>query len=339
MNSPQKILVCRSDNLGDLLLSLPAIKGLRDSLPQAEIALLAKKNNLKLLNSFLREHEIRPISLDENWERERWDAFLALFCSGAIAARAFQKRVPVRVGQYSKVWSFLFFNSGKRQKRSVAQVSEGVYSLELVQELVSRLGGREDVEIPSVQIPRDDEQAEQANQALLQIGVRPESKFMVVHPGMAGSALNLSPGQYAEIIRKVTPKINCIVSVGPSDQDQSIWSYLKTEFPLLKKVEGLELSVLKEVFRKSRMVIAPSTGPLHLAYLVGVPVFGIYSPVRAHHPRRWGPWGGSQRASVHWPQVDCPGKNSCLGSSCSEFNCMEKIDWASLILKELDGLT
>ncbi|NBT60032.1 hypothetical protein EBT16_14760, partial [bacterium] len=98
------------------------------------------------------------------------------------------------------------------------------------------------------------------------------------NPGMAGSALNLSPEQYAEIIRKINAKTECLISVGPSKQDQIIWSYLKSEFPNLKKIEGLELGALKEVFRKSRMVIAPSTGPLHLAHLVGVPVVGLYSP-------------------------------------------------------------
>ncbi len=339
MNSPLKILVCRSDNLGDLLLSLPAIKSLRHSFPGAEIALLAKKNNLKLLQTFLEEQKIRPISLDEKWDCEKLDAFLGLFCSGAIASKVFLKRVPVRVGQYSKIWSFFLFNYGKRQKRSLADQSEGTYSLELVQELVTQLGGEANKEIAIVQLPRDEKQFELAEQALLQSGIRPESKFIVVHPGMAGSALNLSREQYAEIIRKITAKVDCVVSVGPSQQDQLIWSYLKSEFPNLKKIEGLELSALKEVFRKSRMVIAPSTGPLHLAHLVGVPVIGIYSPVRAHHPRRWGPWGGEQKSIVHWPQVECPGKSSCLGPSCPQFNCMEKIDWASLILKEVDGLT
>ncbi|NBT57754.1 hypothetical protein EBT16_03110, partial [bacterium] len=144
--------------------------------------------------------------------------------------------------------------------------------------------------------------------------------------------------QYQEIVEKISNQVNCLVSVGPSEQDRKIWNHLRRSFPSLKRIEGVELSVLKEIFRKSRAVIAPSTGPLHLAHLVGVPVIGLYSPVQSHHPRRWGPWGGTQKAAVHLPQVDCPGRKACIGEVCREFNCMEKIDWASLILKELDGL-
>lgn len=334
-----RILVCRSDNLGDLLLSLPAIKSLRQSFPEADIGLLAKKNNLKLLKTFLEGLRIRPISLEETWDGETWDAFVALFCTGAIAARVFLKKVPVRVGQYSKIWSFLLFNQGRRQKRSLAEQSEGNYSYELVQELILRMGGKPVDEIPKVELPEEGDQSELASEALAQIGIHSDSQFVVIHPGMAGSALNLSPEQYAEIIRKMNAKTECLISVGPSKQDQIIWSHLKSELPNLKKISGLELGALKEVFRKSRMVIAPSTGPLHLAHLVGVPVVGLYSPIRAHHARRWKPWGGDQKSVVHWPQVDCPAKSSCWGSSCPKFNCMEKIDWASLILKEVDGLT
>lgn len=334
-----KILICRSDNLGDLLISLSAIIYLRLALPEAELSILAKRANLQLLKSFLKEQRIGGIALEEPWEKERWDVFLSLFSDFSISAKCFLKRIPLRVGQYSKPWSFLFFNRGKRQKRSMALKSEGKYSLELVQEIFHEMGIKGEFKVPPLKLPLDERESELASQALEKIGIQSDKPFLVIHPGMAGSALNLSGAQYAEIIKKMIPRIQCVASVGPSKQDQMIWADLETSVPGVKKMEGLELSVLKEVFRKSRAVIAPSTGPLHLAHLVGVPVIGIYSPVQAHHPRRWAPWGGYSKAIVHSPQVVCPGKRTCLGTSCPEFNCMEKIDWASLILKELDGLT
>lgn len=336
MDSKVKVLICRSDHLGDLLLSLPAIQSLRDSLPNAELAVLARSQNLAVIKGFLKEQRIRALSLEEKWEKEDWDVFLSLFSNLEIAIKCWN-RIPLRVGQYSKWWSFLLFNHGRRQKRSLASQSEGMYSFELVQELLKNINGQPAKEPSPVLLPPDEARAEQASRVLEQIGLNSNSNFIVIHPGMAGSALNLTARQYQEVITRISSKANCIVSVGPSEQDQIIWDHLNHSIPGLKKIEGLELSVLKEIFRKSRAVIAPSTGPLHLAHLVGAPVIGLYSPVLAHHPKRWSPWGGIHKSRVLAPQVDCPGKRTCLGNSCREFSCMEKIDWASLILKELGG--
>ncbi|MFM8269338.1 MAG: glycosyltransferase family 9 protein [Pseudomonadota bacterium] len=339
MKVVKRILICRSDNLGDVLVSLPAIEMLRLALPEAELALLAKKSNLNLLRGFLKNNRIRPISLEDPWEKESWDGFLSLFSSCAISAKSFLKRIPIRFGAYSKAWSFVFFNSGKRQIRSNGSSHEGAYSIELVREFLMKMGIQVELSASRINLPVEPTESELADALLRQLGISSGDKFVVIHPGMSGSALNLSSAQYEQIIQMVMSKTKCLVSVGPSAQDRMIWSCLQEKIPGLTKIEGVELSVLKEVFRKSLLVIAPSTGPLHLAHLVGVPVIGIYSPVQAHHPSRWGPWGGEQKAIILYPQVSCPGKRSCLGSICPEFNCMEKIDWASLILKELDGLT
>jgi len=102
--------------------------------------------------------------------------------------------------------------------------------------------------------------------------------------------------------------------------------------PGLKVISGLKLPELAEFFRLCNLVIAPSTGPLHLASWVGTQTVGLFSPVKSQHPNRWAPWGGAKPSQVLLPQVDCPADRDCLGEKCRYFNCMVKTDWKNLLL-------
>ena len=60
----------------------------------------------------------------------------------------------------------------------------------------------------------------------------------------------------------------------------------------VRAIRGLGLEEYIGMLSLARAVVAPSTGPVHIAAALGVPrVAGIYSPVPAHHPHRWGPLG------------------------------------------------
>lgn len=339
MASTTKILICRNDNLGDLLLSLPAVEIIKRSVPEARVALLAKRNFIPLLRPYLESRGIEFFSSLSEIQQESWDGFLSLFSDPKTAFWAFRKRIPIRVGNYSRLWSFLFFNEGVRQRRSLAKKNEADYSLDLARVFIEKLGRVASEEINPILLPETPNETQLAKNALEGCGIKEGTPFIILHPGMAGSALNLSVDQYEKIILRLRSQFRVLVSVGPSLQDQAIWKDLSLKLPDLKKIEGLDLSVLKEVFRSSQAVIAPSTGPLHLAHFVGARAIGLYSPIQSHHPTRWAPRGGKLSAKALFPEVDCPAKKVCLGYSCPVYNCMEQVDWSSLILKQLGGLT
>lgn len=340
MNEPLKILVGRTDNLGDLILSLPALSLLKKNLAGAQVFLLAKRPLLVLLESFLKEENIHPVGLEsEEWKNQKWDVFLSLFSKPKEAFHFFRQGVPQRIGNYNHLWSPLFLNRGIRQKKSLGLKSEADYSMELVEVLLKDFGIFDFQQPGPLYLPIEPKEASEAQLAIEASGLVPEEPFYILHPGMAGSALNLTNDQYVEIIKRLSEKSKVLISVGPHQRDQEMWRDLSLSIPDLRKVEGVTLKVLKEVFRKSKAVIAPSTGPLHLAHAVGVPTIGLYSPVRSHHPNRWSPKGGRVKPVILVPQVSCPAQTECWGARCSEFNCFEKQSWAALILKAVNGLT
>src|SRR5690606_4663806 len=101
--------------------------------------------------------------------------------------------------------------------------------------------------------------------------------YIVVHPGMAGSALNWPSEQYIEFIDHFSKTYEVIITCGPSDQqvvDPIANAFSKNTG--VKVLRGLKFDQLILVLQNAKGVLAPSTGVLHMAASVGVPTLGIY---------------------------------------------------------------
>lgn len=195
--------------------------------------------------------------------------------------------VPLRVGVRSKGHSYLFFNKSLRQKRSKAEKHEAHYGLELVEaalEISGEKSGNGFEKLKPLALSSGLSSAELSKWNL--------SDYIVVHPGMAGSALNWPIPKYVEFIRELSKIKTVVVTCGPNDQ--KFVEPIKKEFSnssQVKILEGLSLKELMLILEKSKGVLAPSTGVLHLAASSGVPALGIYSPIGVERAVRWGPRG------------------------------------------------
>ena len=118
--------------------------------------------------------------------------------------------------------------------------------------------------------------------------------MVVVHPGMGGSALNWPEHHWAALTRMVAESgfFRVILSGGPGENAllDRISAGFSNILPV-RKFLGKSLSEMMGILAVSSFVVAPSTGPLHVASALGVPVAGIYSPIREQSPERWGPYG------------------------------------------------
>ncbi len=77
------------------------------------------------------------------------------------------------------------------------------------------------------------------------------------------------------------------------------------------------MRTLAAVLSLATVVVANSTGPLHLAAAVGTSVVGLYPGKRVMSPRRWGPLGKNHRV-IQPAQAEC----RCPSKQC---RCMETI--------------
>ena len=155
-------------------------------------------------------------------------------------------------------------------------------------------------------------------------------KYSVIHPGMAGSARNWPTSHYISWIQEAS-KDGKIVVTG-TGTDEAILQPIRHALQGTQNVEWLDSKLtgaqLLHVLEGAKCVLAPSTGVAHLAASLGRPVIGIYSPVKVQHPTRWAPQGEAVQILV--PDVECPGKKACVGSTCPQYDCMNRISLESV---------
>lgn len=330
MNQDFKILVVRRDRLGDVLMTLPCLIYLRRVFPAAEIDFSCQKELHQLLQEFcLGLH----IGLVESCNK-KYEGTLFLNGSGLDLWEIFKRRIPKRVGLFLKPASFLFLNKGIRQKRSSNGKNEAECNLELAELLAAQLGVNEkNFSVPGI-LPIQTESRTKAIRVLENLGIFEPTEIAIFHPGMRGSSLNVSLETYLKMMSEFEGRgFKIVLSTGPEKKDLEIQRELLKYRPDIPVISGLNLSELAEVFRLAKWVVAPSTGPLHLAHWVGISTVGLYSPIRSQHSRRWAPWGGKVPAKILFPKIECPAEKDCLGIACQFFNCMDQADWKQLLLQ------
>lgn len=313
-------LLVRLDKIGDLILTLPADQ--QKSLAGYECTWIVAPGM-----GFIPAHAEPPrryFELSKEWTAANWrklqvilndlqpEVTVAFQTPWWISLAFFLFGVKKRVGVLSKWHSFLFLNHGVRQKRSEAKFNELEYNHQLVQQ---GLRDSSPVEYPFLTLKEFS--------ATVLPALPP--KYVVVHPGMAGSARNWSTGKYITLIKMLTPKTAIVITGTSADRPyvNPLREALENEPNILWLNEKLNIEQLFCVLAKAKHVIAPSTGVLHLAASLGTPVTGIYSPVRVQKDTRWGPRGKFTHTLT--PKVDCPGHFSCLREKCPHFDCMELV--------------
>lgn len=292
------VLLIRLDRMGDLVLTLPADQELKNSVSR----LWWVNESLQFLPRLSADKRIsegKSLNFSfslfwktiQNLRQLKPKAVLIFYAPPWIYWAVFFAGIRHRLGRYSQWFSFLTLTSGVRQSRSQSEKHELEYNRELLRLSFEKAGLKNWLEGAPMRSPL----LLKSEEALVH-GL-PE-KFVVVHPGMSGSALNWSLDYYEKVIRELNAQVSVVVT--GSQQDRAYWEPLKQKIHLDSVIwlTSLNISQLLSVLKKAEMVIVPSTGVIHLATSVRTPVVGLYSPMLSQHPRRWGPLGDRNKTFI-----------------------------------------
>lgn len=291
------IVLVRMDKIGDLVLSLPVdehpifrgprvtwfiSKGLGFIADQA----VPKRASVEFKRS------VFELPRMVNWlKRQNPRSIVIMHAPWWVSFAAWLADVPERIGRRSQWHSFFFLNVPVRQKRSLADRHESDFNFDLVELAFHRLGHRRTWNLKNLKESFLRLLPPNPIGTLERRGLKHRG-YRVVHPGMAGSALNWPQSHYVELIEKLAEEMPVLITGTAMDK-----KYLRE----VSKVKGrpnvewlvgeLKTSELLDLLSQARSVIAPSTGVVHLAASLDTPTVGIYSPRKVEHPRRWGPKG------------------------------------------------
>ena len=137
----KRILVSRTDKIGDLILSIPSFFMLKKMYPDAELVVIVRKYNVDIVKNL--PYIDRIVIIDEYTKAEllekiayfKADVFIALYNDKYVASLARASKARLRIGPISKLNSFFSYNKGVLQKRSLSIKNEGEYNLDLIAKL------------------------------------------------------------------------------------------------------------------------------------------------------------------------------------------------------------
>jgi ADP-heptose:LPS heptosyltransferase len=248
-----------------------------------------------------------------------WKISLALLLSG----------IPKRIGPLSKPYSFLVYNFGIRQKRSQVEMHEADYNLELTRKLKIQIKSRT---IPTKIVVSDQEMINAKNWLLKQ-GYDFTKPLIMIHPGMGGSAMNWPETHYIDLIKHLVDENSALlVTAGPTEIQiidhikKALGSNRKDKVYYYISPSSDHLSFFTALCQHAKCIIAPSTGPLHMAVALNKKIVTFFSPIRVQSALRWGPYCEDEsKISVLVPEVYCGQDFHCRGTLCNYFPCMKSI--------------
>ena len=322
----ENVLVVRTDRIGDVVLSLPMVTVLRESLPGIRIAMLLRSYTSALVEGFASLDSI--ITYDESGEQKSFFALLA-----ELRARRFDlvvvshptfriallmalAAVPVRVGSGYRWYSFLF-NKKVFEHRKTAEKHESEYNVSLLQAIGIRVP-----RLPRIELPLSESSNEAAGVELKRIGIGHSERFVVLHPGSGRSARDWSAENFGDLARGLAADGFKVVVTGTSAEQGLVDAVVTRAGETAVGSAGqLSLKVLAAFIGRAQLFVSNSTGPLHIAAAVGTPVIAFYPPIRECSPRRWGPLA-EQQVVFTADNVTCP---RCHGGPCQGNDCMDQI--------------
>ncbi|ATH08070.1 hypothetical protein BIY24_08940 [Halobacteriovorax marinus] len=358
-----KILINRTDALGDTILTVPMAALLREKFPTADIRFLISPISRPLFDNHpyvdgvftyqKKDGPLKKLKCLKNILNE-FTPDIYLFVGGdqLVSFYMWLKGIDKRGGLVSKWPSFLFLNSGVRQKRSLVTMHESEYNLNLLKGLGISYENDEVLEF-SPKISIDDEQRESSLKEFCDLieaeGLNPQLPSIFIHPGMTGHTLNWSSRNYGRLIdkmeRKFPEQFNWIISHTPSDQQYLVGlrdhidkcDHLKSRvFYFDGALKGLRDYM--NILSSAKAFIGPSTGTTHIANTLGVKTVAIYSPIKVQSTLRWSPFNRDEESlRLVVPDVVCGERFKCAGNTCPYYECMSKIEVQD-IMNELINL-
>jgi lipopolysaccharide heptosyltransferase II len=310
---PQRILLLRLERIGDLLMSLGAIRAVRAQAPEATIDLVVGSWNAPLARLIAEVNTVEIVDA----------AWLARGAGGESAASLARRAAGWRGRRYDLAINFegdirshgLLALSGARRRVGFAHAGGGP----LLTDVVAFDGGRHVADnglalvecafdLPAGSLARADIRAgaslwrlqlpeaahAAARAAVAQLGgarLAPDGPLLAVHaPG--GRAIKQWPVErFADAASVLATDIGAAVVLTGASGDEAIVSEMESRLKArgvrTLRVQGTtDLVVLAAMLHQCRALLTGDTGPMHLAAAVGTPVLAVFGPSM---PWRYGP--------------------------------------------------
>ena len=323
----RKVLCIRLDSLGDVLMTMPAVRALKESLPACQITLLTSAAGAEPVPYLPEVDDV--LVYEAPWMKAspaQPDSAYDLTMIANIAEGEYDAAVIFTVFSQSPLPAALFCQLANIPAR-LAHCRENPYHLltdwvpETEPEQRVRHEVRRQLDLvaavgctthdPNLHFQVSTRGCQLAREHLLAAGVDLSRPWITLHPGVSAPSRQYSPTGYAQAARRLAREDGLQIIFTGSDEEVALVSGIQAEMdlPSYSLAGQLDLAGLAGVLKQAPLLISNNTGPVHLAAAVGTPVVDLYALTNPQHT----PWGIPHRVLNH--DVPC---RFCYKSVCPE---------------------
>ncbi|MCK9204807.1 MAG: glycosyltransferase family 9 protein [Bacteroidales bacterium] len=308
-----RIILSRTDGIGDVVLTLPMAGALKEKFPDCTIIFLGRNYTRPVIECS------RFIDQFVSWDDASRDpdpiSFLASLQAGAIihafpvkeiCRTAKKARIPLRIATARRYFTWFTCNRLLHIPRRNSDLHEAQLNLKMLGPLgINRTFSLS--EIPALYgfLP-----------ALPDIPIQhpaPGKLNLILHPKSKGSAREWGLDNFSKLIDLLPKEKFNIMVTGTTEEGAMMRKFLEKYHDRVQDMTGkLNLAEFISLIHNSDALVAASTGPLHLAAASGIHAIGLYAPMRPIFPTRWAPLGKNADFLVIEKQCrDCRKTTDC----------------------------
>ncbi|MBD3639099.1 MAG: glycosyltransferase family 9 protein [Crocinitomicaceae bacterium] len=292
---PKKIVISRTDSIGDVVLTLPLAGILKKKFPNAQVIFLGNTYTKPIIQCSEHVDEVWEWAIMKSWsydEQVEWlieqnvDVFLHVFPRREIARIVKKANIPFRIGTSHRIYHLLTCNNlvnftRKRSELHEAQLNTkllapfGIRKSYSLDELTQNLGFNRIPELPD-------------NLSTL---IDKEKQSVILHPKSQGSAIEWGVDNFMKLAAEINDKKFQVFITGTENEAKHFRDKIPSRNNVIDLSGQLTLEELIAFIDACDILVAASTGPLHIAGICNTHAVGLFSSQKPIHPGRWKPLG------------------------------------------------
>jgi ADP-heptose:LPS heptosyltransferase len=330
--TPAHLIISRTDNIGDVVLTLPLAGYLKSLYPALRIGFLCRGYAAAVVR------QCRAIDYVLELEALT-DPVADLRATGAdtiifgkpdrkLAKAAWQAKIAQRIGTSHKLFNWLYCNRLAHFSRVKSALHEAQLNFALLRPLgikftptLAQIPALYQLEKPIYRGP---------------VELSGDAFNLVLHPKSNGNGREWPIGHFAALAKllQARPDIKLWVS-GSAAEGEWLAQHGRALLDVANVTSlcgRLSLAELAGFIAAADGLIASGTGPLHMSAALGQRTLGLFPPVKPIHAGRWGPIG--ERAQVLCQSIPCAGCADAATCRCMlditpESVAQVVLEWAS----------
>jgi lipopolysaccharide heptosyltransferase II len=341
----KNVLCIRLDSLGDVLMTTPAMRALKENHPERRITLLTSPAGAKVASLINEVDEtiiyeapwMKATAAPANSTKElemisalkegRFDAAIifTVFTQNPLPAAmlAFMAEIPLRLAHCRENPYYLLTN-WVAETDHLNQVDDIRHEVRRQLDLIASIGDTTADEHISLQV--SPETVAVAREILKESQLDISRPWLILHPGASAPSRRYPPESFA----KVAHTLACVHGF------QILFTGVESEVELIEGIRAdmqadsfsvagrLNLEQFSAVISLAPLVVSNNTSPVHIAAALGVPIVDLYALTNPQHT----PWKVPHR--VLYQDVPC---KFCYKSICpmGHHNCLRQVSPESVV--------